>query len=70
MMVILHHGKILDGDQEFYRNKYLDDDMEKENQVNLNDETLHDEWDLFARDNLYHRSIWEPYDMHEPDVAH
>jgi hypothetical protein len=48
---------------------YLENDMEKDNQVNLCDDTLHDVQDLFVRDNLYLLSIWEPCDAHEQDVV-
>ena len=48
----------------------LDDDMGQENQVNLNDETWHDEQDLFAHDNLDHRNIVKLYAADGLDVVH
>lgn len=55
--------------QKIYYDKYLDNDMVKDNRVNLYDDIVLDESDLFVCYNLDHWDLWKHYDSYELDVV-
>jgi uncharacterized protein with ParB-like and HNH nuclease domain len=66
--MLLHEKKLFDVQVSYHSND-LDNDMEKDNQVNLCDDTLHGVQDCFVQDNLDLLSIWEHCDAHEQDTV-